>query len=73
MAHPGHNGSPMQLSPQEQSVVEAVAARRDGLVALTSELVAFDTMTHMAGAPPRLVDAAGPPPTPPWWTWVPEG
>jgi hypothetical protein len=46
-------GSPMQLSPHEQSVVKAVAARRDGLVALTSELVAFDTVTHTAGAPPR--------------------
>jgi hypothetical protein len=29
------------------------AALRDGLVALTSELVAFDTVTHTAGAPPR--------------------
>jgi hypothetical protein len=53
MAHPGHYDSPMQLSPQEQCVVEAVAARADALVALTSELVAFDTVTHMAGAPPR--------------------
>jgi hypothetical protein len=53
MAHPCHNASPMQLSPQKQSVVEAVAARRDGLGALTSELVAFDTVTHTAGAPPR--------------------
>ena len=33
MAHPGHCSSPMQLSPQEQSVVKAVAARRDALVA----------------------------------------
>jgi hypothetical protein len=43
----------MRLSPQEQSVVNAVAARRDGLVALASELVALDTVAHMAGAPPR--------------------
>jgi hypothetical protein len=28
-------------------------ASRDGLVAPTSELVAFDTVTHTAAAPPR--------------------
>jgi acetylornithine deacetylase len=43
----------MQLPPQERRVVDAVAARRDTLVALTSELVGFDTVTHTAGAPPR--------------------
>ena len=53
MAHPGHYGSWMQLSPQEQRVVDAVADRREALVTLTGELVAFDTVTHTAGAPPR--------------------
>ncbi len=43
----------MHLSPREQSVVDAIAARRDALVALTGELVSFDTVTHTAGAPPR--------------------
>ena len=43
----------MQLSPLEQRVVDAVAARREALVALTRELVAFDTVTHTAGDPPR--------------------
>jgi acetylornithine deacetylase len=43
----------MQLSPQERRVVDAVADRRDALVTLTRELVAFDTVTHTAGAPPR--------------------
>jgi acetylornithine deacetylase len=43
----------MQLSPQEQRVVDAVAARREALVALTSELVAYNTVTHTPGAPPR--------------------
>jgi acetylornithine deacetylase len=53
MAGSGHYGSGMQLSPREQSVVDLVAARRDSLVALTSELVGFDTVTQTAGAPPR--------------------
>jgi acetylornithine deacetylase len=43
----------MQLSPEERRVVEAVAGRRDALVALTSELVGFDTVTHTPGAAPR--------------------
>jgi hypothetical protein len=43
MAHPGNYGSPMQLSPQKQSVVEAVAARRDALVALTIKCVQGDS------------------------------
>ena len=43
----------MQLSPEERRVVDAVAGRRDDLVALTRELVAFDTITHTAGAAPR--------------------
>jgi acetylornithine deacetylase len=43
----------MQLSPQERRLVDAVAARRDHLVTLTRELVAFDTVTHTPGAPPR--------------------
>src|SRR5215213_5435392 len=43
----------MQLSPDERRVVDAVTARRDAIVALTSELVAFDTVTHTPGAAPR--------------------
>jgi acetylornithine deacetylase len=43
----------MQLSPEEQRVVDAVADRRGTVVALTTELVAFDTVTHTAGAPAR--------------------
>jgi acetylornithine deacetylase len=43
----------MQISPREQRVVDAVAARREALVELTRELVAFDTVTHTAGAAPR--------------------
>src|SRR5690349_11672623 len=43
----------MQLSPEERRVADAVAARRDDLVRLTSELVAFDTVTHTLGAAPR--------------------
>jgi acetylornithine deacetylase len=43
----------MPLSPVEQRVVDAVGARREAIVALTRELVAFDTVTHTPGAPPR--------------------
>jgi acetylornithine deacetylase len=43
----------MALTAQERRVAEAVTARRDALVALTSELIAFDTVTHTPGAPPR--------------------
>jgi acetylornithine deacetylase len=43
----------MRLSPTEQRVVDAVAAKRGALVALTGELIAFDTITHTAGSPPR--------------------
>ena len=43
----------MQISPREQRVAEAVAERREALVDLTRELVAFDTVTHTAGAAPR--------------------
>jgi acetylornithine deacetylase len=43
----------MQLSPEERRAVDAVAARRDALIALTSELVGFDTVTHTPGAAPR--------------------
>lgn len=45
--------SPVPLSPDEQRVVDAVATRREALAALTRELVAFDTVTHTPGAPPR--------------------
>jgi acetylornithine deacetylase len=41
------------LSPTEQRVVDAVGSRREAIVALTRELVAFDTVTHTPGAPPR--------------------
>jgi acetylornithine deacetylase len=65
MAHPGHlqlrgDGAlaglryrGMPISPPEQRVVDAVAVRREALVALTRELVAFDTVTHTPGALPR--------------------
>jgi acetylornithine deacetylase len=43
----------MQLTTEEQRVVDAIAARRDALVTLTSELIGFDTVTHTAGSPPR--------------------
>ena len=43
----------MELSRTEQGVVAAIAAKRDDLIALTSELIGFDTITHTAGAPPR--------------------
>jgi len=43
----------MELSPGEQRVVDAIADRREALVALTAELVGFDTVTHTAGAPAR--------------------
>ena len=43
----------MPLSPTEQRVVDAVGSRREAIVALTRELVAFDTVTHTSGAPPR--------------------
>jgi acetylornithine deacetylase len=43
----------MPLSPVEQRVADAVAASRDVIVELTRELVAFDTVTHVPGAPPR--------------------
>ena len=43
----------MQLSPTERRVVDAIADRRDALVALASDLIAFDTITHTAGSPPR--------------------
>ena len=43
----------MPLSPTEQRVVDAVGSRREAIVALTRELVAFDTVTHTPGAPPR--------------------
>ena len=43
----------MPLSPTEQRVVDAVGSRREAIVALTRELVAFDTVTHTPAAPPR--------------------
>src|SRR5436305_15272994 len=43
----------MQLSSSERRVCDAVAARREALVALTRELVAFDTVTHTPGDAPR--------------------
>jgi acetylornithine deacetylase len=43
----------MQLSSPERRVCDAVAARREALVALTRELVGFDTITHTPGDVPR--------------------
>jgi acetylornithine deacetylase len=43
----------MQLSAEEQRVVDAIAERRDALVELTGALVGFDTVTHTQGAAPR--------------------
>jgi len=43
----------MALDAQEQRVADAVAERRDEIVALLCDLVAHDTITHVAGAPPR--------------------
>ena len=41
------------MNDLEQRVVDAIADRREALVALTAELVGFDTVTHTAGAPAR--------------------
>ena len=43
----------MQLSADEQRVADAIAARRDEIVALCSELIGFDTITHTQGAEAR--------------------
>ncbi len=43
----------MGLTDQEQQVVDAVGARRDELVALTTELIAFDTTARNPGDPAR--------------------
>jgi acetylornithine deacetylase len=43
----------MGLSDVERSVCEAIESRRDELVALASELVAFDTTARDSGDPPR--------------------
>jgi acetylornithine deacetylase len=42
-----------QLSPLEQRVCAAIAAREKELVELLRALVGFDTTTHVAGAAPR--------------------
>jgi acetylornithine deacetylase len=41
------------LTDREQAVVDAIAARQDDLVALTSELVGFDTTARNVGDPAR--------------------
>jgi acetylornithine deacetylase len=41
------------LTDRERALVEAVAVRRDDLVALTSELVGFDTTARNVGEPAR--------------------
>jgi acetylornithine deacetylase len=41
------------MTPAEQRVCEAIAARERDLVELLQALVRFDTVTHTAGAPPR--------------------
>src|SRR3954454_25326127 len=43
----------MQLSSSGRRVCDAGAARREALVALTRELVGFDTITHTPGDAPR--------------------
>jgi len=45
--------SSMGLSAIEAEVVAGVARRRDDLVDLLRTLIAFDTVTHVDGAPPR--------------------
>lgn len=42
-----------QLSPLEQRVCDDIASRESELVELLRSLIAFDTVTHSAGAPPR--------------------
>jgi acetylornithine deacetylase len=41
------------LTDRERAIVEAIAARRDDLVSLTSELVGFDTTARNVGDPAR--------------------
>jgi acetylornithine deacetylase len=43
----------MALTERERRLVDAIAARRDELVALTAELVAFDTTARAPADPPR--------------------
>jgi acetylornithine deacetylase len=44
---------PMGLTESEREVVEGVARRRDDLVELLCDLIAFDTVTHLPGSPAR--------------------
>ncbi len=48
----------MPLTDAERQVVEAVAARRDDLVALACELIAFDTTSRATAAQPARDEAA---------------
>jgi acetylornithine deacetylase len=41
------------LTDPEQAIVEAIAARREDLVELATELIAFDTTARNVGDPPR--------------------
>ena len=43
----------MALSDGERRICDAVAERRDELVALASELIGFDTTARTVGEPPR--------------------
>lgn len=43
----------MPLTDREQAIVDAIQARRDDLVALTTELVGFDTTARDVGDPAR--------------------
>jgi acetylornithine deacetylase len=41
------------LSDREQGIIDAIASRRDDLVALTSDLISFDTTARNVEDPPR--------------------
>jgi acetylornithine deacetylase len=47
---------PTDVTPREQEVTEAIAARRDDLVGLTRSLVSFDTQSHPIDEPGQEAD-----------------
>jgi len=55
MAQTQQLGAP-ELSPREQEIADAIAERRDDLVAVTRALVGFDTQTHPLEAPRQEAD-----------------